>query len=174
MKLTRINLFAVVLSALAFLGGMGFGGAHAGVLLDYGENKQVDNLVRGQANALPATWYFALGTNTCSDSGSPTEPAGGAYARPSVAASLANFAGTQSAGSTVASSGTGGTTSNNAVITWAESTAAWGNLQSVWWMDASSGGNAWICIDLTAAFNVSAAGVTVRFPAAALQFQIDN
>jgi len=44
----------------------------------------------------------------------------------------------------------------------------------VWLMDASSAGNRWICINLTTPFNVSAAGVTVSFPAGSLTFQIDN
>ena len=66
------------------------------------------------------------------------------------------------------------TTSNNATVSFSQSTAAWGNLQSVGFYDAVSAGNQWICIDLTAAFNVTGAGVTVSFPASALQFQIDN
>ena len=74
----------------------------------------------------------------------------------------------------MASTGTGGTSSNNNIIPWIESTAPWGTIQAVRLYDAASGGNVWICIDLTAPFDVSAAGVTVRFPAAALQFQIDN
>lgn len=148
--------------------------AHAAALTDYAENALLDALVRGQAVTLPTTWHMALSTDTCSDSTAGAEPAGGGYARAVVTASLANFAGTQAAASTTASSGTGGTTSNNAVVTWPESTASWGTLQSVQWYDAASGGNRWICINLTAPFVVAAAGVTVRFPAAALSFQIDN
>lgn len=155
--------FAAVLIALP---------AVAGVLTDHAENKLLDNLVRGQSNALPTTWHIALGTNTCTDAGSPTEPAD-TYARQAVTANLTNWAGTQAAASTTASSGTGGTTSNNGVITWAEATASWGTLQSVWFMDASTAGNAWICIDLTAPRAVSATD-TVRFPIGTLQFQIDN
>lgn len=143
-------------------------------LSNYAENKIVDALLRGQTLGAPATGYWALGTDTCTDAGPGTEVSGGSYARVSVAASLANWAGTQSAGSTLASSGTTGTTSNNAAITFPQSTAAWGNLQSVWLMDASSAGNRWICINLTTPFNVSAAGVTVSFPAGSLTFQIDN
>ena len=143
-------------------------------LSNYAENKIVDALLRGQTLGAPATGYWALGTDTCTDAGPGTEVSGGSYARVSVVSSLTNWAGTQSAGSTVASSGTGGTTSNNAAITFPQSTAAWGNLQSVWLMDAVSAGNRWICINLTTPFNVSAAGVTVSFPAGSLTFQIDN
>ena len=149
------------------------GPAFAGVITDHGENKHLDNAIRGQANAYPSTWHLALGTNTCSDAGSPTEP-GDTYARQAVAASLANWAASDGAGTTVASTGTSGTTSNNNVIPYPESGAAWGNLQSVWFMDAASAGNAWFCIDLSAAFNVTGAGITVRFPAAAMSIQIDN
>ena len=91
-----------------------------------------------------------------------------------VVSSLTNWAGPQSAGPTVASSGTTGTTSNNAAITFPQSTAAWGNLQSVWLMDAARSGNRWVCINLTAPFNGSAAGVTVSFPANSPTFQNDN
>lgn len=150
--------------------------AHAAALSDFGENKVLDALVRGQTLGAPATWHLALFTDTCTDAGAGAEvsTSGTAYARQAVTASLANWAGTQSAGSTVASTGSGGTTSNNNLITWTESTAAWGNIQSVGFMDASTAGNRWICIDLTSAFNVAAAGVTVKFNAAGLTFQIDN
>ena len=109
MKNLRLNLAAVLLAACALLGGTFTAGvAHAGVLLDYAENKVVDSLLRAQAIGTPATWYIGLTTDACTDTGNGTEPAGNAYARVAVTASLANWAGTQSAGSTVASSGTGG------------------------------------------------------------------
>ncbi len=148
--------------------------SHAAALTDYGENKLIDAVIRGQTLGVPATWYIGLATDTCTDSGSGTEPATGAYARVAVTASLANWAGTQAAASTTASSGTGGTTSNNGVITFPTSTASWGTLQSVRWYDAASAGNSWICINLASSLNVTGAGFTPSFPAATLQFQIDN
>lgn len=148
--------------------------AQAGPLLDYAENKLVDALLRAQSIGTPATWYIGLTTDTCTDTGNGTEPAGNAYARVAVTASLANWAGTQGAGTTVASSGTGGTTSNNGAITFPTSTGAWGNLQAVRWYDASTAGNAWICINLTSSLNVSGTGFTVSFAAGQLSFQIDN
>src|SRR6185312_7402761 len=48
----------------------------------------------------------------------PPEISGSAYARVAVPSSLANFAGTQGAGTTTASSGSSAVTSNNAAITW--------------------------------------------------------
>lgn len=148
--------------------------ASAAALSDTAENAVLDAVLRAQALGAPATQHWGLTTDTCTDAGAGTEPAGGAYARVAVTASLANWSGTQGAATTVASTGTGGTSSNNNIITWPESTAAWGNLQAVRMYTASTGGAVWICIDLTAAFNVTGAGTTVRFPAAALQFQIDN
>jgi hypothetical protein len=77
------------------------------------------------------------------------EVSGGAYARVSYAGSLANFAGTQSAGSTTASSGTGGQTSNNAAITFPAPTADWGPAVAVLAYDASSAGNPWHWVVMT-------------------------
>lgn len=171
MKNIRHTLAAILIGALCLLGGSL---AHAGALTDYAENKLIDAVVRGQSVGAPATFYLGLTTNTCTDAGSGTEPVGNAYARVAVVSSLANWAGTQAAASTTASSGTGGTTSNNGTITWTESTGAWGNLQAVRFYDASSAGNPWICINLTAPLNVSGAGFTVRFTAGQLTFQIDN
>ena len=151
--------------------------AHAGALLDAGENQVIDATFRGQTYAPPTTPHWALGTNACSDSASPTEPSGNGYARVAYAASLANWAGTQSAGSTTASSGTGGTTSNNAAITLPTSTGAWAsgaNLVSVWMMTASTGGTASVCITLTTPVAVTGAGFTLSFPAGSLSFQADN
>lgn len=166
--MNKIRLF---LAALA----IGFSSlASAGALTDYAENKAVDALLRGQALGAPATFYMGLSTATCTDASNGTEPVGNSYARVAVASSLANWSGTQSAGSTVASSGTSGTTSNNGALPWAASTGAWGTLQSVLWYDAAAAGNAWICIDLTTPLNVSSAGFTVQFTAGQLSFQIDN
>lgn len=174
MKKLRFNLLCVALAGFALLGGLASNMVHAGALNDYAENKIVDAVVRGQTLGAPATFYLGLTTDTCTDSGAGTEPSGNGYARVAVTSSLANWAGTQSAASTTASSGTGGTTSNNAVITWPASTGAWGTLQAVRWYDASTAGNAWVCINLTSSLAVSGTGFTVSFPAAALTFQIDN
>ena len=142
MKTIRLTLAALFASALCLLGGY----ATAAALTDYAENKAVDAILRGQSLGAPATVYIALFTDTCTDSGPGTEvsTSGTAYGRQSVTSSLANWAGTQSAGSTAASSGTSGTTSNNSAITWSASTAAWGTIQSVGFMDASTAGNRWL------------------------------
>jgi len=55
-----------------------------------------------------------------------TELSGGSYAAQAVTASLANWAGTQGAGTTTVSTGTEATTSNNNVIPFPDPTADWG------------------------------------------------
>ncbi|MGE0350957.1 phage tail fiber protein [Hydrogenophaga sp.] len=147
--------------------------ASATDLTDYAENRLVDSLFRAQSLSAPATLYVGLDTAACGETGSGTEVTGGSYARVAVAASLANFAGTQSAGSTTASSGTSGTTSNNAAVTFPTPTAGWGTVVSVRWWDASTSGNAWICTDLTVDNTIST-GNSVSFPIGSLTFQIDN
>ncbi|MBI2278194.1 MAG: hypothetical protein HYU74_12640 [Dechloromonas sp.] len=170
MKSIRLTLLTLFAAVLCLAGGY----AQAGALNDYAENKIVDAVIRGQTLGAPATFYIGVATDTCTDAGAGTEPSGNGYARVAVASSLANWAGTQAAASTTASSGTGGTTSNNAVIAFPTSTGPWTSLQSVRFYDASTAGNSWICINLTASLNVSGTGFTVSFPAASLTFQIDN
>lgn len=103
-----------------------------------------DNTVTWTAIAtIPAldTVYFALFTVSPSDSGGGTEVTGGSYARISYASTLANWAGTQSAASTTASTGTGGQTSNNNAITFAAPTADWGTVVAVGVYDKLTTGN---------------------------------
>lgn len=140
---------------------------HAQALSDYAENKIVDALFRAQALGAPATLYFGLSTTACSDSSFGTEVTGGSYARKDVTAALANFAGTQSAGSTTASSGTGGQTSNNAAITFVTPTAGWGTVTHWFIADAASSGNVWVCDDLTTSKTINS-GDTVSFAIAAM------
>lgn len=134
---------------------------------DYLENKLVDQLFRGQTAPTTTTLYVALLTAAPSDSGGGTEVTGGSYARVAVTSSLANWAGTQSAGSTVASSGTGGQTSNNAAITFPTPSATWGTVTHFGIYDAASGGNLlfWGALTINKTINQSD---TVTFPAASL------
>lgn len=170
MNLKTLNraALALLLCLMAMIGP-----AHAGALTDYAENKLIDALKRGQALGAPASLHVGLDTVACTEAGGGTEVSGGSYARVPVVSSLANWAGTQSAGSTVASSGTSGTTSNNGVITFATPSAGWGTVVSVRLWDASTAGNAWICTTLGLAKTINS-GDTVSFPAGSLTFQIDN
>lgn len=90
------------------------------------ENSLADFLFRGQAFTAPTTLHIALCTTAPTDATPGTEVTGGSYARATIASSLANWSGTQGAGTTVASTGTGGQISNNVAITFAAPTAAWG------------------------------------------------
>lgn len=142
-------------------------------LSDYLENKIIDWLLRGQTFTPPANVFVGLLTAAPSDTGGGTEVIGGSYARVSVAGSLANWAGTQAAASTVASSGTSGTTSNNAAITFPTPSASWGTVTHFAVYDASSAGNLLFYAALTTS-KVINSGDSVSFPAASLTFQIDN
>jgi hypothetical protein len=148
--------------------------AHAGALTDYAENKMVDWLLRGQALTPPATTYFALFTTCPTDSTGGTEVTGGSYARVSLASSLANWAGTQAAASTVASTGTSGTTSNNGVITFPAPTANWGTVLCWGLLDALTAGNLWIYSTLTTSKTINNGDAAPSFAAGAATFQIDN
>jgi hypothetical protein len=141
---------------------------------DYLENKLVDLIFRGQAFSAPATLHFALFTAAPSDSGGGTEVTGGSYARQAVTASLANFAGTQSAGSTTASSGTGGATSNNGAITWSVGpTANWGVVTHIGVFDASSGGNLLVHGALSASKTINNGDPAPSFAIGAFSFTMD-
>lgn len=141
---------------------------------DYLENKLIDALLRGQSFTFPTTVYIALFTANPTDSTAGTEVTGGSYARVAVTCSMANFAGTQSAGSTTASSGTNGTTSNNTVITFPTPTANWGTVTGVAVMDAATSGNVLLFGALGSSKVVNNGDVAPSFAAAALIYQIDN
>jgi len=134
---------------------------------NYLENALVDQLFRGQSAPTTSTLYVGLFTSAPSDAGGGTEVSGGNYSRVSVASSLANWAGTQSAGSTVASSGTGGQTSNNGAITFPTPSAGWGLVTHFGIFDNASGGNLLFHGALTIQKTINEAD-TVTFPAASL------
>lgn len=151
---------------------------------DFAENKLIDWLFRGQAIGItgasaaagtgPTNLYIGLLTATPTDSTAGTEVTGGSYARVTVASSLTNWAGTQAAASTTASTGTGGTTSNNIAITFPAPTANWGVVTGVGVYDAVSGGNLLFYSALTVSKTVNNGDAAPSFAAAALTFQIDN
>ncbi len=87
-------------------------------MTDVMENALVDFVMRAQTSIVPTTWVSRLYTAAPGETGGGTEATYTGYSSVSVAASLANFAGTQSAGSTTASAGTGGQTSNNSILTY--------------------------------------------------------
>ena len=143
-------------------------------LSNYLENKLIDQIFRGQAYTFPTTVYVGLYTAAPSETGGGTEVSDGSYARVAVTASLANWAGTQAAASTTASTGTAGTTSNNIAITFPAPTANWGVVTSVGIFDALTAGNMLIYGNLTISKTVNNGDSAPTFQASALSFQIDN
>lgn len=151
---------------------------------DFLENKLIDWLLRAQAIGItgasaaagtgPTSVYVALLTAAPSDTGGGTEVTGGSYARVAVVSSLANWAGTQSAGSTSVSSGTTGTTSNNGAITFPAPTANWGVVTHIAIYDASSSGNLLFWGALSVSKTVNNGDAAPSFAAAALSIQLDN
>lgn len=111
-----------------------------------------------------------------------TEVSGGSYARVKINAgiypALADWAGTQSPGSTTASTGTGGTTSNNSAITFPAPTANWatGNAQvaAVFLYDALTAGNLLGWGALSTPKTINNGDSAPSFSAAALSIQMDN
>ena len=139
---------------------------------DYLENKLVDQLFRGQTAPTTSTLYIALFTSAPSDSGGGVEVSGNAYARAAVTSSLTNWAGTQGTGTTAVSSGTSGSTSNNAVVTFPVPTpSGWGLVTHFAVFDATTAGNMIVWGTLSASKTINA-GDTVTFPAAALTVTI--
>lgn len=148
------------------------------------ENKLIDWLMRGQALGLngasaaagtgPTTLYVALFTSSGSDTGPGTEVTGGSYARVAVASSLANWAGTQGAGTTTASSGTSGTTSNNNAITFPAPSAAWGSVVEFGVFDSATGGTELFRAALATSKTINNGDPAPSFAAGALTYQLDN
>lgn len=101
------------------------------------------------------------------------EVSGSNYSRASVTSSLANWAGTQGAGTTLASTGTSGTTSNNGTVSFPTPNANWGTAAALVAMDAASAGNAWFYGVLSIPKFVNNSD-TVDFTAGTFTFQIDT
>lgn len=164
----------LIVAAVLALGAVLPSVASAGAFTDYAENKLMDALYRGQSLGAPATWYVGLDTGTCTEAGGGTEVSGGSYARVAVASSLAAWAGTQGAGTTTASSGTSGTTSNNGTLTFPAPTANWGSVVSFRLWDAASAGTAWLCQTLTISKTINNGDAAPSFAPGTLTIQGDN
>jgi hypothetical protein len=139
---------------------------------DYLENKLIDFILRGQSYTPPATMYVGLFTGTPGDA-SFTEVSGSAYARVAITSSLANWSGTQGSTTTTASSGSSGTSYNNAAVNFPTPTATWGTITAVGLFDASTSGNLLFygLLDTPKTINTSD---TVTFPTSSLGVQVDN
>lgn len=126
-------------------------------------------------SGLPAllTGYVGLLTAPPSDTGGGTEVSGGSYARVAVTMNMTNWAGTQSATSTTASTGTGGTTSNNGAITFPAPTANWGTVTHFAVYDQATSGNLIYWAALTTSKTINNNDAAPSFAISALTFQID-
>lgn len=144
-------------------------------LTNYAENKIVDHLFRGMAfsESSPANFYVGLLTAAPSDSAAGTEVSGGSYARVAVSRAEASWKGTHGS-ATGASSGTNGTISNAAAITFAAPTANWGVITHAAIYDASSAGNMIAYGALTTSKTVNDGDAAPSFAVDALTFQIDT
>jgi hypothetical protein len=139
---------------------------------DYLENKLADHLFRATTYT-PSTVYVGLMTSPCSDSAAGTEVSGGDYARVSVSKADASWKGTHGS-ATGNSSGTGGTISNAAAVTFPAPTASWGVVTHWGIWDASTSGNLLICDDLTVSKTINNGDAAPSFAIDALTIQIDN
>lgn len=148
------------------------------------ENSFIDWFFRGQAIGItgasagagtgPTSLYIGLLTAAPSDTGGGTEVTGGSYARVTVASSMANWAGTQGAGTTVASTGTSGTTSNNGSISFPAPTANWGSVTHVGVYDAATVGNLLFWAPLAIAKTINNGDAQPYYAPGAFSVQIDN
>lgn len=133
---------------------------------NYLENKLVDHIFRATAFTMPAAMYVSLHTADPLDTGAGTEVSGNAYARAQLNPSTTNWTNTQASGSG-ASSGTGGLTQNNAIITFPTPSGTWGTVTHFGVWDASSAGNLLVFGTLTVSKTINTSDV-VTFPVASL------
>lgn len=138
-----------------------------GGLSDYAANRLIDLVFRAQAFSWPGNVFVRLMTSPPSNAGGGNEvPTGGGYSSQSVPSSLAAWSGTQSPGSTTASTGTSGRTSNNSPIVYPAPTAAWGTVTHVAVSDgAGVGANLLYWRAMDNARTISGGGPAPRFAA---------
>ena len=160
------NAYTLAISAALFELGL------SGGMTDYLSNKLIDLIWRAQTFTWPSNTYVRLVTTTPSNAAGGVEVSGGAYARVTLASSLAALSGTQSAGSTAASSGTGGRTSNNATLTFPTPTANWGTVTPLETLDASTSGNRLFWAPLGASKTINLGALAPRFDANTLGFTL--
>lgn len=147
--------------------------SHGAAFTDYLENKILDDLLRTTAYSPPATHYVGLMTSACSDSAAGTEVSGGSYARVAVSKADASYKGSHGSATGV-SSGTSGTASNAAAVTFPAPTANWGVVTHWGIWDASTSGNLLVCDDLTVSKTVNNGDAAPSFAIDAITIQVDN
>jgi hypothetical protein len=109
---------------------------------------------------IPTAYYIALSTTTPTVAGgSITEPSGGAYARVNITSLI--------------SQPSGGEVSNTSVVSFPESTAAWGTVTYYVIFDAATGGNA-LCYGALSASVTVVANTTISFKTGEIKLTVRN
>jgi hypothetical protein len=175
LRTARKFLVAAAAAVVVFALSIAPAPVQATAISNYWQNSfAIDNAFRGQSYTQLTNIYIALATTSGSAAACGTEVSTSStgYARVAVAATLAAWAGTQGAGTTVASSGTSGTTSNNAAITFGAPTATWGSIVSFCAFDASTAGHLLFQSNLTTAKTVNSGDAAPSFAAGALTYTV--
>lgn len=148
------------------IGELEFSLGTSGGCSDYLSNKLIDFIFRGQSFSF-TNLDVALYTAAPHNGGGGTEVAGSGYARVGVTGGLTQWAGAQGAGTTTASTGGSGKTSNNTAVNFPSPSGSWG---SVGWvgLHASGSGNLLFWAPLNSPRFVPAGGAAPSFPPAAL------
>jgi hypothetical protein len=126
-------------------------------LSDHAENLLLNFLMTTGTATRPTNWYLALFTAAPNDAGGGTECSGNGYSRQTVAWDAA--------------SGTGGTTSNSAPVTFTASGGNFGNVTHIGIFDASTSGNLLWHGAMAAAKQVNA-GDSIQFATGSIDLTI--
>jgi len=138
----------------------------SGAMDDFLVNKLLDKIFRGQAYDYPSSVFLAA------IKADGTEVGGGiGYTRAELQSTLTELSGTQGPGTTSASSGSTGRSSNNNLIAYPEPTAPWGDIKSVWVYSVLSSGDRLWRKDLVSQKSIDV-GVVLSFQADQLGFTI--
>ena len=132
------------------------------------ENGWIDHLFRTASFPKPTALWVALFTGAPGDAGGGVEVTGGGYARVNHPPLNTNWTATQG-GTAGPSTGTAGTTSNAAAVTYPAPTADWRTVTHCALFDAPTGGNPIVWGPLTSPRDILAGDPPPRFPAGAFQ-----
>lgn len=140
-----------------------------GGLSDYASNRLIDHIWRAQTFTWPTTTQVRLLTTAPTNAGGGAEVVGGSYAPQPLTANMTFWSGTQGAGTTTASTGTGGRISNNAPINFPVPTANWGTVSH---FTITDGANLLMWQPMAAARSVIGGGPSPLFAADKLSITI--
>jgi hypothetical protein len=135
-----------------------------GAMSNYMEDAVVKHFYRTGSFTKPTVLAVGLYTAAPGETGGGTEVTGGSYARAELDPLDANWA---------ATSGSNGTTSNVADLSFPAPTANWGTIVAQGIHDATSAGNLMTYGSLTSSKTVNSGDAAPKFPAAALSNAFD-